>query len=124
MKKKSKKGSGSISKLAKQTILRSASKNPMKKNERTIVRRKHFKELAKAQSKKPATKATKARKSVGRRSSLSRGKRRSSFILRSNSYNEAVAKRNEKDADRYNRITQDVRIANNSKFNNRSYNRN
>jgi hypothetical protein len=116
---KSKKASGS--KLAKQTILRSASKLPMKKNERTIVRRKHFKELANAQSKKPATKATKARKSVGMRSSLSRGKRRSSFILRSNSYNEAVERRNEKDADRYNsRVTQDVRISNNSKFNNRN----
>tara|TARA_B100001057_G_scaffold500700_1_gene617250 strand:+ start:2070 stop:2435 length:366 start_codon:yes stop_codon:yes gene_type:complete len=119
--KKSKKASGS--KLAKETILRSASKLPMKKNERTIVRRKHFKELAKAQSKKPETKTTKARKSVGRRSSLSRGKRRSSFILRSNSYNEAVAKRNQKDANRYNSIvSQDVRISNNSKFNNRSYN--
>ena len=116
--KKSKKAGGS--KLAKETILRSASKLPMKKNERTIVRRKHFKELGNAQSKKPATKA---RKSVGRRSSLSRGKRRSSFILRSNSYNEAVAKRNQKDADRYNiSLSQNVRIANNSKFNNRSYN--
>ena len=119
--KKSKKASGS--KLAKETILRSASKLPMKQNERSVVRKKYFKELAKAQSKKKPV--TKARKSVGRRSSLSRGKRRSSFILRSNSYNEAVAKRNEKDTDRYNsRVTQDVRISNNSKLNNRSYNKN
>lgn len=119
--KKSKKASGS--KLAKETILRSASKLPLKKNERSVVRKKHFKELANAQSKKPVTKVTKARKSVGKRSSLSRGKRRSSFILRSNSYDEAVAKRNQKDADRYNiSLSQDVRIANNSKFNNRSYN--
>ena len=111
--KKSKKGNGSMSNLAKSTIRRSALKYPIKKPNALRVSKRHAFESERKRKKKPITGA---KKPVGKKSPLSKGKRRESFILRSDSFNRAVEKRNQKDLDRFNNSANNVFRPNKSRF--------